>query len=793
MGAVIKDLTQWRAQIASEFESLHRQVSALALTDETQIMLALALLPIHPQSADDARALARLLDSSGICPLLSAYWMRVSRQSPFVAPPLAKLIPELLSGAPQETRAHFDRLIEMTGVKGLRSRALFSADQAAVGKKTKADSRERTRQPERRTSHKKSDSPSTEMKMDSVIAGGSVLIAGQNATMVQVGDDKARDALRDYLAKLRADWVNLDMSSIISDPAKQVHMLLYDLFTPLDIWNPKLLPAQIDNLRRRENQLDLTTHRVPIIQALARDAHLVITGGPGTGKSALSGFVTICMTYACDPHAEQRDGIKGLERLGPDWKHGAVLPIYVDLRSFCGDAQHFPPSANRKANADNLLSYIRGKAGDFAPYLTRYLDGGEGAIKGAMLLLDGLDEIYEKDARINACSVIAGFAARYPHCRIVVTCRAAAYRQGAEWRLPDQFSTVELAPYTWGQISHYIDQWYALAVQNRPRSFSPHHGAVIKPEPHATNLKQALREQRGLVSLARQPLLLTLIALIHEKYHHLPDNRGELYRETVQLLEHWNLPNEDDPLAKKYAAMNRQGVRQALQLIAFMLQLDRSRSLEDASIARSVLITQLVADVKRGGKLGASIEDLLEYLATRNGILVADHTDSYRFLHLSIQEYMAGCALIEQFNEVQMPRPSKPPFDVWSFPDNVCALLNEDPLRWREVALFCGAILGRDTGQERLWNYVETLLPTWVSVSPARQKDKPEEGDVYRILVAGEVWADNHLVTRLDSHRTIQSNLTRALTAIKNYDKLDAPEVTQIEAVLRQLREANAR
>ncbi|MDZ4766955.1 MAG: NACHT domain-containing protein [Chloroflexota bacterium] len=747
---MIKNLEQWRAQIAADYDHLEQQVAGLSLPDEYQHLLALVLLPVIPTTAKEAQAFARLLDKTGLCAPLSAYWKHISKQLPFSVPPLKKLVADVVTKLPADERAAFDMLIDATGVQTQRKR--------------------------------RAGNSSLTLKMETLRANGSVVIAGHTANLI-TSDNQANEALLRYLAGLRATWNTLDLSTIVSDPARHVHMRLYQLYTPLDVWKATLTADRLHQLRRRDDEQDLTANRLSIIDALGNERYLIITGGPGTGKSTLSGFLTICLAYACDPQAEARDGVKGLDRLGVNWKYGALLPIYVNLRSFSSDHVNFPKTA-RAETADSLLAHLRDRLPDFQPYVERYLDDRDTTIGGAMLILDGLDEIYDEQARRKARNIIEDFAARYPRCCIVVTCRTAAYRPRTPWRLSDRFEVVELAPYTWGQIKQYIKNWYALAAVNRPTSFGNRDSAMTNATKYAANLIQTLQDNRGLWSLARQPLLLTLIALIHEENRRLPQNRGELYEKTVDLLHKWNPPNEDDPLAPKLATLNRQRVRQALQLTAFNLQRDKTGYEQDASIKRAALLDQLLAEQTNVGGLGATIEDVLEYLATRNGILVPDHTDSYRFLHLSIQEYLAACALIEQYNEVVMPRQPKPEMKAWSFPDNMCALLNDDPFRWREVALFCGAILGSDHGQDRLWAFVETLVP--------QALDALEEGDVYRIYIAGEVWAGNLMKTRLPSHRMIRQQLMLALKAVKTDERLDAPEHTQIAALFRQLSEPDA-
>lgn len=749
----IKTLEQWQAHLSTHYEALVQQVAELALPDETHRLLAVVLLPILPTTAKEMQSVIRLLEKNNLCPPLVRRWQEGEKQTPFVKPSLVGLVEALLTATTPDARSSMESLFTVTGVRELSERNKRKTMESAAVLSVDAGS---------------------------ISANGHVGIAGRDVTII-TSEDTAKAALRSYLRKVRAAWNSLDLSSIISDPAQHVYKRLHHLYTPLDVWDPKLPAGQLNHIRHRETEYDVLRYRLSMIRAVADESCLVITGGPGTGKSTFSAFLAICLAYACDPGAEKLDALKGIERLGTDWVHGALVPVYVNLRSYSADKVNFPSSKN-KANANSLLAHISGRMPEFQPDIVRYLDEGDEEIRGAVLILDGLDEIYDEKARHFARIVIEDFAAHYPRCRVLVTCRTAAYREGAAWRLSARFKVVELAPYTWGQIQQYINNWYAVAAINRPGSMGHRDDAEANARKYATSLSNTLREQHGLWSLARQPLLLTLIALIHEENRRLPHNRGDLYEKTVDLLHKWNPPNEDDPLASKLVTLNYQRVRQALQLTAFSLQ--RDQPVEDACIKRTALLDQLLSEQKTAGGLGANIEDVLEYLATRNGILVSDQADSYRFLHLSIQEYLAACALIEQYDEITMPRSPKPQMQEWNFPDNLCALLNDDPFRWREVALFCGAILGSDRGQDRLWGYVETLLP--------QAMDHLEEGDLYRIYIAAEVWAGNQMKARRPSHLLILDHLTRAVKTIRDDARLDAPEQAQITAIFRQLSERPA-
>lgn len=84
---------------------------------------------------------------------------------------------------------------------------------------------------------------------------------------------------------------------------------------------------------------------------------------------------------------------------------------------------------------------------------------------GGILLLDGLDEIPEAELRRTQIKqVVEDFAKTYPRCRIMVTSRTYAYQE--DWRLSG-FSEAILSPFNKGQISSFVDLWYAHVSRAR--------------------------------------------------------------------------------------------------------------------------------------------------------------------------------------------------------------------------------------------------------------------------------------------------------------------------------------
>ncbi len=773
------NLNQWKKYVVEHWQALFQQAAELALADAYQRATAIIILPVIPINVEDTLALVNFLEKAGVAGSL----VDILRDHTRVLPYQPLTITELVLRADNHDRVRQQSnlrklLFQDNALAAASHETLFDIVIDFLG-----------RLPEQRESPQ-----GLTVVAEKITSENNVIIAGRD--VYTYDSTEPHRVLTTYLSELRAQWNYLDFSSIVPDPSRHLQTRLHQLYTPLDVWNIAPLDStraeELALLRQRAVEQDLLNSRLSTVESASNAAHLVITGGPGTGKSTVCGFLTTGLAYACDPASEQQDGIHGLDLLGTAWKHGALLPVYVRLRHFASDRENFPDKL-KDASQSNLIGYLKKRLPSFGSHLAAYFNrsprhNGENDIHGAILILDGLDEIYDLKDRRKAKKVIEHFADTFPHCRILVTCRSAAYRHNPSWRLSDRFMTAELAPYTWDQVSQYIRNWYSSTADNRPYVLGGQEVAHNNAKKSAINLIQTFKSNVNLWSLARQPLLLALMVLIHEENRHLPRNRAELYEKTVNLLHRWNPPDDDDPLAVKLQALNYQRVGEMLQLTAFKAQRDRVRYKDaEASIRRPELIEQLVKGDGSDHLLGADVGDVLEYLATRNGILVADSKDSYQFLHLSIREYLAACALIEQYDEITMPSDMNPTGETWEFPENIQALLSKDPYRWREVALFCGSILGNDRGQDRLWTYLETLLPDMKPYDKTVMGNRYDEGDIYRIVIAAAVWSDNQMRTRLRSHHGIQDQLREAIQAILKDDRLDVPEHTQLGYILRRI------
>jgi formylglycine-generating enzyme required for sulfatase activity len=441
-------------------------------------------------------------------------------------------------------------------------------------------------------------------------------------------------------------------------------------------------------------------HRLSALEVLNREPRLVLLGGPGGGKSTFVNFVALCLAgealgfedanlallTAPLPVEEDRRGKK--EPQPQPWEHGRLLPVRVVLRDL---AARGLPDAGKPVDGDVLWRFILAELGEmlqeYAPHLKQEL-----MEQGGLILLDGLDEVPDAGRRREQVKrVVQDFAGCFPRCRFLVTSRTYAY-QRQDWKL-EGFAEAVLSPFTPGQITRFVDGWYA------------HVGALRDMDPQdaegrATLLKTAIQRSQRLAELATRPLLLTLMAsLLAWRGGSLPENREELYADAVDLLlDQWESPKvvrdaAGQPLVRQpslaeWLKVDRAVVRAELNRLAFEAHRDQPGLVGTADVPQERLVSALM-EVSDNPEVNPT--RLVEYIRDRAGLLAARGEGMYTFPHRTFQEYLAACHLTD-----------------YGYPDELADLLRADPQRWREATLLAGAKAARGTASAA-WNLAEAL------------------------------------------------------------------------------------
>jgi formylglycine-generating enzyme required for sulfatase activity len=374
-----------------------------------------------------------------------------------------------------------------------------------------------------------------------------------------------------------------------------------------------------------------------------------------------------------------------------------LWPVYVLLREY---AAHGLPAAKtiwefvcQELTNNDLAGFI--------PFLQDQMQTGT-----ALVILDGLDEVEQSDQKPMRDSLrqeIIKFVDAFPQVRVIVTSRPYAY--GAHWYLSD-FETLRLLPFDDGQIKMFIHNWYTVKKPERVDQLTQDFVREVDKE----------RDEQ-LHELATQPLLLTMMALIHygQEGTPLPKKRAELYRACiVLLLERWQkskvISGRKADSLLDVLGIDQRELLDRLAKVAYEAHKQQPENKGTADIPGDLLAGALLGDLKiertaretvgvltqRGLLKRKEMEKKLEGrvgLLSEHGRNPQDTANIYRFPHRSFQEYLAGRHFLLDDN----------------YPQQLVADCAHDPDKWREVVLLAAGI---DPAPRTIWPMVNSLCST---------------------------------------------------------------------------------
>ena len=266
------------------------------------------------------------------------------------------------------------------------------------------------------------------------------------------------------------------------------------------------------------------TMTVAVEQALAGNKRLVVLGDPGSGKTTLLRYLALLYARDLAEGANQVSEKMHLPERG-------YLPVLVQCRDLGAFLRVHRPADDGAEGCglvlDFLLHALKGELLELTPsFFEAWLTNGE-----AVLLLDGLDEVADPDLRRRVVRMIECFARTYPDCRYVVSSRIVGYTGAA--RLQENFAAATVREFSLADIEEFLSNWHrgaAIGLMGSGESVEAY------ARRQTGQLMEAIRANERIRELAVNPLMLTVIALVHRDRVKLPDRRVELYAEAVDVL-----------------------------------------------------------------------------------------------------------------------------------------------------------------------------------------------------------------------------------------------------------------
>nr|WSZ12987.1 trypsin-like peptidase domain-containing protein [Streptomyces canus] len=405
--------------------------------------------------------------------------------------------------------------------------------------------------------------------------------------------------LRDYLKAARDTADEHPYAALLTDAQEIPLSTVYvrQEASAADEAEDEAAPSDLDRHHMGRDRRHSSRERPAAESVLADDRHVLFTGGAGTGKSSLLRRLTCTAASAWldDP---------------------AQAPSYVPVRVGADQLLDLPfPEALARAVGRDLPGLRR----SLPPAL--FEDGPLPSVDW-LVCVDGLDEILDPDERGKVIRLVQSWA-REPYLRFVVASRSLVTAEMNRLGVLRRYSLMEFGDQEIESVAH---AWFAAL-------------GVPDAAQRATELTGGLRLGR-LSEVSRNPLYLTMICVV-AALHELPRNPAELYARFIAILR------------EKGSARLRRSGRAGHDITPELL--DRVHDvLYTAAEARQSgdprLLLDLVRDLlaERYPDASPDRDAVLGALAFTG--LVLRHGEDLRFLHHTVQEYLAGCSLADRLN-----------------------------------------------------------------------------------------------------------------------------------------------
>jgi predicted NACHT family NTPase len=492
--------------------------------------------------------------------------------------------------------------------------------------------------------------------------------------------------------------------------------------------------AQQKNLLEEQKEWatrDRSAPRIPAQTVINNQKKAVVLGAPGSGKTMLASYFALMLCETAQSDSTQI----GLE------KDADYLPIVVRIRDWI-----LQPKMG-------LLEYLRSNAeANLAckelptGFFEHWLERGK-----ALILLDGLDEVVDEAQRRKVAEQIETFLHQYQNNPAVITSRPAGYRW--DFFNLDEFPHYTLESFDDKQVATFIAHWYDSRLKEDPP----------QADRRKADLQKAFARNERIRLLAKNPLLLTIITLIHRYQAELPRRRCDLYEIAVKtLLTQWDLGKEIKWDKDTLHYLKQDDLLYLLKKLAYWIHSKGSVGETEGGtlIKKNDLIEQLRKEIQTRKKCEfdeaeEEAKRFIEFIRKRTGLLNEQGRECYAFVHKTFQEYLTAEEIYSRHkreNNTEI---------IWShFRDRL------HDQHWREVLLLLVSKLEGLQAQEAIqtvldanseyeqWLHRDLLFAGWcLTEDPPELTMEAEDwvGEILDRLVGLEVESSDQIGIRIKS------------------------------------------
>lgn len=390
-----------------------------------------------------------------------------------------------------------------------------------------------------------------------------------------------------------------------------VKINLENIYVPLELKIESEIGKTNDELQNEKKEIIFTLEN-----ALNDFNKLVVLGDPGSGKSTILKHLAYNICTNRPTESQFSD----------------LVPVVIKGSEF---AKYVSTTAK------NLSEYIIDNIDKkYELLFTQKLESNQ-----LLVLVDGIDEINITSLRHTVVNRINAFIAQYPETKIIISSRIVGYK---ETRLNGYFNHLEVMKFGEKQIKQFITNWYLSVVSNSDNDLE-------KAKQNANELFDSIRQNKSVLNMASNPLLVTIITLIHYQGGTLPERRASLYDiATSTFLENWVRQRE----SQRNSNFDKETLIAILAPISYYIHQNFTTGLITESELKTLFQKEYrnVYPYQKPREEAQDLKDIIDFLREDAGFLfekgLNENGESmFGFVHQTFQEYFTALEFKTRWKE----------------------------------------------------------------------------------------------------------------------------------------------
>jgi tetratricopeptide (TPR) repeat protein/energy-coupling factor transporter ATP-binding protein EcfA2 len=376
--------------------------------------------------------------------------------------------------------------------------------------------------------------------------------------------------------------------------------------------------------------------KVDLSEAVREHSYSVILGAPGAGKTTLLRYLALHYATAKRDNQETVIVDEQNKELGK-----TLLPIFFRIADYAERLKQ----QSELTLLEYLRQFYRQWEADFqaeeevgtevTELLLDAMRQGQ-----CLMLLDGLDEVFDQKNRKRIVERINQFVEEFPANKFVITSRIAGYH---DVQLSSRFAEFIIEDMDSEQVERFLHRWCRVIEEEQQPDVGEEQWQRRGDE-QAQEILRAIEDNEGVKRLTANPLLLTILALIHRNGERLPNRRVKLYELAVQTLtEDWQL-GKKLPDASKVMLKESEVVQLLAPLAYWMHEEKPSGLVTQAEVEEklAIYLAQINDAEPESDSIRQAVAEFLRKVRETTGLFVERMPGVYGFMHLTFEEYFAA-------------------------------------------------------------------------------------------------------------------------------------------------------